>query len=87
MWDVVNIWIKFTKFLLIYLILKLVFHNQIFSYEATFFVRKQQKVGLDPTFFTSKKVANQREFCKKSLDFVSGKPAKGQQSSVFIGWP
>ena len=58
MWDVVDIWIKFTKFLLTYLILKLVFHYQIFSYEAIFFVRKQN-VGLDPTFFTSKKVANQ----------------------------
>ena len=32
--------IKFTKFLLKYLILKLVFHLEIFSYEATFFVWK-----------------------------------------------
>ena len=56
--DAVDIWIKFTKFLLTYMILKLVFHVQIFSYEVTFFVRKQQKVGLDPTFFTSKIVAN-----------------------------
>ena len=52
-------WIKFTKFLFTYLILKLVFHLQILSYEATFFVRKQQKVGLDSTFFTSKEVADQ----------------------------
>ena len=57
--DAVDIWIKFTKFLLTYLILKLVFHLRIFSYKATFFVRKQQKVGLDPTFFISANVANQ----------------------------
>ena len=56
--DAVDIWIKFTKFLLTYMILKLVFHVQIFSYEVTFFVRKQQKVGLYPTFFTSKKAGN-----------------------------
>ena len=49
-----DIWIKFTKFLLTYLILKLVSHLQIFSKEATFFVRKQKKVGLDPAFFTLK---------------------------------
>ena len=49
MWDAVNIWIKFTKFLLTYLMLKLVFHLRIFSYEVTFFVQKQEKVGLDPT--------------------------------------
>ena len=53
--DAVDIWIKLTKFLLTYLMLKLVFHLRIFSYEAIFFVRKQEKVGLDPTFFTSKK--------------------------------
>ena len=50
---------KIYKIFLKYLILKLVFHFQILSYEATFFVRKQYKAGLDPTFFTSKKVANQ----------------------------
>ena len=67
--DAVDIWIKFTKFLLTYLILNLVFHLQIFSYEVTFFVRKQQKVGLDPTFFTLKKVANQGEFSKKVASY------------------
>ena len=46
--------------------LKQIFHLRIFSYEATFFVRKQ-KVELDPTFFTSKKVSNQWEFNKKLL--------------------
>ena len=71
-----NIWIKFTNFLLTHLILKLVFHLQVFSYEATFFIWKQ-KVGLDPIFFTSEKVANQRELSKKPLQklFASGKPA------------
>ena len=34
MQDAVDIWKKFTKFLLTYLILKLVFQLQIFSYEA-----------------------------------------------------
>ena len=51
---------------------------QIFSYEATFIVRKQWKVGLDPTFFISKKVANQSEFSKKPFgtkNFASEKPA------------
>ena len=57
--DAVDTWIKFTKFLFTYFILKLVFHLQILSYEATFFIRKQQKVGFDPSFFTSKEVANQ----------------------------
>ena len=49
MQDAVDIWIKFTKFFMTYLILKLVFHLRIFSNEETFFVQKQ-KVGLDPTF-------------------------------------
>ena len=61
-----NIWIKFTNFLLTHLILKQVFHFQVFSYEAIFFIRKQ-KVGLDPTFFTSENVANQQELSKKPL--------------------
>ena len=76
--NAVDIWIKFTKFFLTYLILKLVFHLRVFSYEATFVVRKQYK-GLDPTFFTLKKVINQGEFSKKSLctkKFVSEKPAE-----------
>ena len=34
--DAVDIWLKFIKFLLTYLILKLVFHLRIISYEATF---------------------------------------------------
>ena len=43
--NAVDIWIKFTKFLVTYLILKLVFHWWIFSCEATFFIQKQQKLG------------------------------------------
>ena len=58
---------KVYKILVDILDLKAVFYLRIFSYEATFFVRKQWKVGFDPTFFTSKKVANQWEFSKKSL--------------------
>ena len=58
---------KIYKILVDILDLKAVFYLRIFSYEATFFVRKQWKVGFDPTFFTSKKVANQWEFSKKSL--------------------
>ena len=41
--DAVDIWMKFAKFLLKYLILKFVFHLQIFSYEPTFFGRKLRK--------------------------------------------
>ena len=65
MQNVMNIWIKFTNFLLTHLILKQVFHFQVFSYEAIFFIQKQ--VGLDPTFLTSENVANQRELSKKPL--------------------
>ena len=54
MWGI----IKFTKFMLTYLILKLVFDMHIFRYEATF-LPKQYKVGLDYIFFSLKKVANQ----------------------------
>ena len=77
MWDAVDIWIKFTKFLLTYLILNLVFHLRIFSYEVTFLARKQKKTRiLDRTIFTSIKVAKQLEFSKKSLrtkKFANGK--------------
>ena len=58
--------------------LKLVIQMRILWYEATFFVLKQNKGGLDPTVFTSKKVANQWEFSKKLLcmkKFASGNPA------------
>ena len=57
--DVKDIGIKFTKILDGILDLELIFHLRIFSYEATFFVRKKEKVGLDSTFFTWKKVTNQ----------------------------
>ena len=58
---------KIYKILVDILILNLVFHLRIFSCEATFFVRKQQKLGLDPNFFSLKKVTNYREFRKKLL--------------------
>ena len=65
--DAVDIWTKFTKFLLTYLILKLVLHLQIFSYEATFSFENNKKQDLILLSLPRKKSQTNENSAKSSF--------------------
>ena len=65
--DAVDIWTKFTKFLLTYLILKLVLHLQIFSYEATFSFENNKKQDLILLSLLRKKSQTNENSAKSSF--------------------
>ena len=69
---------KICKILVEILELKAAFPLANFFIRSDFFRSKTMKIRIESFFFTSKKVANQREFSKKSLHvkkIASGKPA------------
>ena len=75
--DAVDIWTKFTKFLLTYLILKLVLHLQIFSYEATFSLENNKKQDLILLSLLQKsrkpmRIQQKVALCKKIREWKTG---------------
>ena len=93
--DAVDIWIKFTKFLLTYVILKVVLHLRIYSYEATFHSKTKSRIESYLFYFEkSRKLMRiqqkSRFFRKKSqVGNRLNQPSWRKQSSnvgPFKGW-